>query len=64
MATTKKAAETAEKTEVSAAETTADTVTTVTIEKLALVVKSSFVNLILTIVFPVNFFSITSVSVS
>lgn len=33
MATTKKAAETAENTEVSAAETTADTATTVTIEK-------------------------------
>lgn len=33
MATTKKAAETAENTEVSAAETTADTATTITIEK-------------------------------
>ena len=33
MATTKKAAETAENTEVSAAETTADTATTVAIEK-------------------------------
>ncbi len=33
MATTKKAAETAENTEVSAAETTADTATTVTIKK-------------------------------
>ena len=37
MATTKKAAETAENTEVSAAETTADTATTVTIEKSQLV---------------------------